>query len=106
MTKIKSPEEPLAKIAKLAKEKRRERGDGDTDHIAEITQLKEKIASLQKTITSKHSELVSKQVCQIAFSNNLQRSTIFCYTHFVMGDIIVQLTSNLTDMDSAALLPT
>lgn len=44
--------------------------------------------------------------CQIAFSNNLQRSTIFCYTHFVMGDITVQLTSNLTDMDSAALLPT
>jgi chromatin segregation and condensation protein Rec8/ScpA/Scc1 (kleisin family) len=62
VTKIKSPDEPMAKIAKLAKEKRRERGDGDTDHIAEITQLKEKIASLQKTITAKNSELVSKQV--------------------------------------------
>ena len=52
----------MAKIAKLAKEKRRERGDGDTDHVAEITQLKEKIASMQKTITAKNSELVSKQV--------------------------------------------
>ncbi len=58
-------EEPLAKIAKLNKERRRgERGGGggdDTDHIAEITQLKEKIASLQKTISTKNSELVSKQ---------------------------------------------
>ena len=42
-------DEPLAKIAKLQKEKRRER-DGDTDHFAEITQLKEKIASLNKII--------------------------------------------------------
>ena len=62
VTKIRSPDEPLAKIAKLAKEKRRERGDGDTDHVAEITQLKEKIASMQKTITAKNGELVSKQV--------------------------------------------
>jgi hypothetical protein len=62
VTKIRSPDEPLAKIAKLAKEKRRERGDGDTDHVAEITQLKERIASMQKTITAKNSELVSKQV--------------------------------------------
>ena len=64
VTKIRSPDEPLAKIAKLAKEKRRERGDGDTDHVAEITQLKEKIASMQKTITAKNGELVSKQVCE------------------------------------------
>ncbi len=43
-------DEPLPKIAKLSKERRKERGDSDTDHIAEITQLKEKIASLQKVI--------------------------------------------------------
>ncbi len=36
---MRSPEEPLAKIAKLSKEKRKDRGDGDTDHVAEITQV-------------------------------------------------------------------
>ena len=37
-------------------------GDGeDTDHLAEITQLKEKIAMLQKTIGAKNNELVAKQ---------------------------------------------
>ena len=74
MTKISSSssfEEPLAKLAKLNKEgSRRGRGGGggggggdgeDTDHIAEITQLKEKIASLQKTIGAKNNELVAKQ---------------------------------------------
>lgn len=66
MTKIPSFEEPLAKIAKLNKERRRREGGGggggdDTDHIAELTQLKEKIASLQKTITAKNHELVAKQ---------------------------------------------
>jgi FtsZ-binding cell division protein ZapB len=33
----------------------------DTDHLAEITQLKEKIASLQKIIQNKNGELLSKQ---------------------------------------------
>ena len=58
-------EDPLAKLAKLNKETRRGRGGGgdgdDTDHIAEITQLKEKIAALQKTIGAKNNELVAKQ---------------------------------------------
>ena len=58
---------PPFKLAKLNKEgSRRGRGGGggdndDTDHIAEITQLKEKIASLQKTIGAKNNELVAKQ---------------------------------------------
>jgi len=59
VTKIKPPrrsssEEPLAKIAK-----KRDR-DSDTDHVAEITQLKEKIAAMQRTITSKNNELLGK----------------------------------------------
>ena len=57
-------EDPLAKLAKLNKETRRGRGGGDgddTDHIAEITQLKEKIAALQKTVGAKNNELVAKQ---------------------------------------------
>ena len=49
----------MAKIARLAKDKRKERDD--TDHVAEITQLKEKIASMQKTITVKNNELIQKQ---------------------------------------------
>ena len=72
VTKVSSSsfDEPLAKLAKLNKEgSRRGRGGGgggggdgeDTDHIAEITQLKEKIASLQKTIGAKNNELVAKQ---------------------------------------------
>ena len=58
---------PPFKLAKLNKEgSRRGRGGGggdndDTDHIAEITQLKEKIAMLQKTIGAKNNELVAKQ---------------------------------------------
>ena len=59
VTKLKSPDEPLAKIARLAKDKRKERDD--TDHVAEITQLKERIASMQKTITQKNNELTQKQ---------------------------------------------
>merc|ERR1719273_432479 len=46
VTKLKSPDEPSAKIARLAKDKRKERDE--TDHVAEITQLKERIASMQK----------------------------------------------------------
>ena len=49
-----SSEEPLAKIAK-----KRDR-ESDTDHVAEITQLKEKIAAQNRTITSKNNELLGK----------------------------------------------
>merc|ERR1719189_1934530 len=52
-----SSEEPLAKIPKKAHPNR----ESDTDHVAEITQLKEKIASMQRTITQKNNELVKKQ---------------------------------------------
>merc|ERR1711881_597487 len=52
-----SSEEPLAKIPKKGHTNR----ESDTDHHAEITQLKEKIASMQRTITSKNNELVAKQ---------------------------------------------
>ena len=60
VTKMKQPnrrsssEEPLAKIAK-----KRDR-ESDTDHVAEITQLKEKIAAQNRTITSKNNELLGK----------------------------------------------
>ena len=43
------------------KDRRKDRGDNDTDHLAEITQLKEKIASLQKTIHMKSNQLIAKQ---------------------------------------------
>ena len=69
VTKIKSPDEPLAKIARLAKDKRKERDD--TDHVAEITQLKEKIASMQKTIAQKNSELTQKQAEMTAMQAKL-----------------------------------
>ena len=50
-----SSEEPLAKISK-----KRERDADTTDHVAEITQLKEKIAGMQRTINSKNNELLAK----------------------------------------------
>ena len=50
-----SSEEPLAKIAKKSQNR-----DSDTDHVAEITQLKEKIAGMQRTISSKNNELLAK----------------------------------------------
>ena len=43
------------------KDRRKDRGDNDTDHLAEITQLKEKIAALGKTINTKTNQLIAKQ---------------------------------------------
>ena len=40
--------------------KKEPRPDGDTDHVGEITQLKEKIAFLEKTIKQKENQLISK----------------------------------------------
>ena len=51
-----SSEEPLAKIAK-----KRDRDTDTTDHVAEITQLKEKIAGMQRTVNGKNNELLMKQ---------------------------------------------
>lgn len=56
VTKMKPPrrssgsEEPLAKIPKKTHSNRE---GGDTDHVAEITQLKEKVAGMQRVISSK-----------------------------------------------------
>ena len=47
-------EEPLAKIPKKTHSNRE---GGDTDHVAEITQLKEKVAGMQRVISSKNNEL-------------------------------------------------
>ena len=51
-------EEPLAKIPKKTHSNRE---GGDTDHVAEITQLKEKVAGMQRVISSKNNELIVKQ---------------------------------------------
>merc|ERR1712129_667040 len=64
VTKMKPPrrssgsEEPLAKIPKKTHSNRE---GGDTDHVAEITQLKEKVAGMQRVISSKNNELIVKQ---------------------------------------------
>jgi len=41
--------------------------DGDTDHVGEMTQLKEKIAFLEKTIKQKENQMISKdrEICQM-----------------------------------------
>jgi len=45
---------------KAVQAKKEPRPDGDTDHVGEITQLKEKIAFLEKTIKQKENQLISK----------------------------------------------
>ncbi|XP_040583934.1 protein FAM76A-like [Lepeophtheirus salmonis] len=53
-------EEPLPKMARLSS-KTRIKDTDDTDHVREITQLKETIASLNKQVGLKNNELVFKQ---------------------------------------------
>jgi len=53
-----SSEEPLAKMAK--KHDHHRENENSSDHLAEITQLKEKIASMQRTVNSKNNELLAK----------------------------------------------
>lgn len=57
VTKIEPDTPPPVKIAKVHKE----RGDaGESDHVGEITQLKEKIASFQNILKMKDKELLGK----------------------------------------------
>jgi len=57
VTKIEADTPPPVKIAKVHKE----RGDaGESDHVGEITQLKEKIASFQNILKMKDKELLGK----------------------------------------------
>merc|ERR1712020_835095 len=53
-----SSSEPLAKMAK--KHDHHRENENSSDHLAEITQLKEKIASMQRTVNSKNNELLAK----------------------------------------------
>lgn len=55
VTKIEAGDsQPPTKIVK------RERGEGDTDHVGEITQLKERIAALEKQSKQKDIQLIQK----------------------------------------------
>jgi len=57
VTQIQPETPPPVKVAKVHKE----RGDaGESDHVGEITQLKEKIASLQNILKMKDKELLGK----------------------------------------------
>jgi len=57
VTKIEPDTPPPVKVAKVHKE----RGDaGESDHVGEITQLKEKIASFQNILKMKDKELLGK----------------------------------------------
>ena len=62
-----SIEEPFAKLPKFSKDPHKRghtnlKESDNTDHIAEITQLRERIASLQKTVEMKNREIIAKQV--------------------------------------------
>jgi len=52
---------------KVAPPKKEVVRDGDTDHVGEITQLKEKIAFFEKTIKQKENQMISKdrEICQM-----------------------------------------